>query len=99
MGCDEWIYASPLPSPRRYISAARVNNDIYVLGKIYNFSTFELNSLFTGGRYDDGDGMYRYDNIFVYNSESDVWSEIGKMEIPRSSHRLDVINDFDQFCN
>ena len=48
-GASQWIYSGPLPSPRKELKAATVNNKIIATGTTEMFSlifTFHCNSMF-----------------------------------------------------
>ena len=66
------------PKARSYISAAALDNSVFVFGENNHFY-FKLIFCDSPGGYD---GKHR-DEIFRYNSINDTWTEAGKMTTPR----------------
>ena len=97
-----WRLTAPLPSARHGLSAASVENNIFVFGEniLDNINIEHLilslhvdnNDIFTGGY--DGDFLK---DILRYN-KNHTWEEVGQMKEARSSHAVAVMEDVSNLC-
>ena len=103
-----WRRAASLPSARNFLSAAVVNNNIFVFGEnnlfyiniehiIVSCNVYN-DDIFTGGN----DGNLRtgseLKDILQYNPASHTWEEVGQMKEARGYHAVGVLDDVSQLC-
>ena len=99
-----WRLTAPLPSARYGLSAASVENNIFVFGEYtlyYDFIGFEHlivnynvynDDIFTGG----WDGNY-LKAILRFN-KNHTWEEVGQMKNARDSHAVIRLEDVSHLC-
>ena len=96
-----WRLTAPLPSARSTLSAAVVNNNIFVFGEnilcyiniehiIVSCNVYDVynDDVFTGHR-----GSSYLKDILQYNTASNTWEEVGQMKEARSGHAVAVLDD------
>ena len=98
MGDTEWrtLPTARLPSPRKSLNAATLDNKVFIFGK--NIIIFRVPNLtiliLTGGRDLSGD----LSTILTFNVERNAWELAGQMTEPRWRHAIQVIEDVAQQC-
>ena len=99
-----WRLTAPLPSARVGLSAAVMDNKIFVFGEtilcyiniehlIVSYNVYN-DDIFTGGYVG---GSYLND-ILQYNTASHTWEETGQMKDGRYWHAVEVLDDVSQLC-
>ena len=98
-----WRLTGPLPSGRHGLTAAVLDNNIFVFGEdilcyiniehlIVSYNVYN-DDIFTGGYY--GSPLK---DILQYNTASHTWEEVGQMINFRKFHAVAVLDDVSQLC-
>ena len=87
LGDREWRFGADLPGPKEHLSAARVDNSVYM----------------AGGESVYAPGMHHYEDrhsILVWKEEEEeaeedaaAWVEVGKMKIARNFHGMTAVDE------
>ena len=99
-----WRLTGPLPSGRHGLTAAVLDNNIFVFGEnilcyidiehlIVSYNVYN-DDIFTGGE----DGSSYLSDILQYNTTSHTWEEVGQMKEARSRHAVVVLQDVSDLC-
>ena len=91
----KWSFAAALPSARSGISAATLDNSVFVFGKHILSFTLKYLQFNLGGR--TGSSVYTSE-IVSYDPSSDSWKVVGEMREQRSYYGLSQLAEVSEVC-
>ena len=101
-GASQWIYSGPLPTPRKELRAATINNKLLVTGKTDLSSSYTYYTLqyVLGGYNNNGINLTNFDDILSWDPINSVWGKIGSLKNERKNHGISVIawDDVNYLC-
>ena len=97
-GAAQWTRSGSLPSPRRGLRGASINNKVIVTGE--KLCSLSYNIIINSGGYDASIHVDHLDDILQFEPESGEWLQIGTLKHKRSHHAVSVINfnSIKDFC-